>query len=54
MKMKFASQMQQKTFLNGLHVLLEPVTGPKDRLHTRRTRPYLSVESNNNNYTRNF
>ena len=37
-------------FSNGLLVLLEPVTGPKDRLHTRRTGPYLIVESNNNNY----
>ena len=25
----------------GSHVLLEPVTGPKDRLHTRRTDSYL-------------
>ena len=38
-------------FSNGPHVLLKPVTGPKDCLHTRRTGPYLVVESNNNNYT---
>ena len=38
-------------FSNGSHVLLEPVIGPKDRLHTRRTGPYLVVESSNNNYT---
>ena len=38
-------------FSNGSHVLLEPVTGPKDRLHTRRTGLHLIVESSNNNYT---
>ena len=38
-------------FSNGSHVLLEPVTGPKDRLHTRRTGPYLIIDSSNNNYT---
>ena len=36
-------------FSNGSHVLLEPVTGPKDRQH-RQTDPYLIVESNNNKY----
>ena len=38
-------------FSNGSYVLLEPVTGPKDSLHTRQTGPYLIVESNYNNYT---
>ena len=38
-------------FSNGSYVLLEPVTGPKDRLHTRRTGPYLISSSSNNNYT---
>jgi transposase InsO family protein len=38
-------------FANDEYVLLEPVTGPKDRLHTRRTGPYRIIESNNNNYT---
>ena len=38
-------------FSSGSHVLLEPVTGPKDCLQTRRTGPYLVVESSNKNYT---
>lgn len=38
-------------FPNDSHVLLEPVTGPKDRLHTRRTGPYRIISSKNNNYT---
>ena len=33
------------------HVFLEPVKGPKDRLHTRRTGPYLIINSNSINYT---
>ena len=33
---------------NGSHILLEPVTGPKDRLQTRRTGPYLVVEPSYN------
>jgi transposase InsO family protein len=38
-------------FTNGTYVLLEPVTGPKGRLHTRRTEPYIIISSSNNNYT---
>ena len=38
-------------FSDSSQVLFEPVTGPKDRLNTRRTGPYLIVESSNNNYT---
>ena len=38
-------------FSNHSHVLLEAVAGPIDRLHTKRTGPYLIIESNNNNYT---
>ena len=39
-------------FSNGSHVLLEPKTAsPRDRLHTRRTEPYMIVDSTNNNYT---
>ena len=30
-------------FSNGSHVLLQPVTYPKDRLHTRRIGSYLIV-----------
>ena len=38
-------------YANDSYVLLEPVTGPKDRLHTRRTGPYLIHSSSGNNYT---
>jgi Chromo (CHRromatin Organisation MOdifier) domain len=38
-------------FSIGSFVLLEPIVGPKDRLHTRRTGPYRIVSSSNNNYT---
>jgi transposase InsO family protein len=37
-------------FSNHSYVLLEPVTGPKGRLHTRRTGPYRVISSSNNNY----
>ena len=37
-------------FSNGSHVLLKPVTGPKDRRHTSRSGACLINESNNNNY----
>ena len=33
------------------HVLLEPVTGPKGRLHTRRLGPYKVIGNKGNSYT---
>jgi hypothetical protein len=42
---------EHTVYANGSYVLLEPVTGPKDRLHTRRTGPYIINSSSNNNYT---
>ena len=49
-KTRLAANVTDK-FSNGSHVIFKPVTGPKDRLHTRRTGPLLINESNNNNHT---
>jgi transposase InsO family protein len=38
-------------FSNDSLVLLEPVTKPNGRLHTRRTGPYRIISSSNNNFT---
>ena len=34
------------------HVLLEPVTGPKGRLHTRRLGPFQVIGNKGSTYTR--
>ena len=31
---------------NDLYVLLEPIDGPKDRLHTKRHGPYMTLPNN--------